>query len=314
MMPLHFLFVLVLFHCTANGSTIHPTAVQASISTIPQVHRRLLPTLIVSPPPPPSPNDDASPSSLVKERFHGTNTTTTTEHHDIAFLTPSNPSPMKHRHRRRTRSIIGTVYWGVVYTILFGGVIAFFGILLFGLGVCPTYCYQIGTRDRDHHDQIDTVTKKKSSIVEHPYRNGWWWWWWSNSFNSFVSSSDKTTSTDTTSTTEDSASIQDDEEEITNTCTISSRSLPHDDAAICDVEVCTHGNEKENDPPHWEADEGVDGPTSTTADATTLVGHTLAQHYLPEDDDVDHTIMVDVYRHYVYKGDDDDTNSYDLYL
>jgi hypothetical protein len=322
MVLLYFLLFLVLLYCVVttnydDNNSIRPTTVQAEISTIPQVHRRALLPSIVLPPPPspspiessPSPRDDGLISSSVGEHFHDINSTI---QHDIAYLVPTLPAPTKHHHHRhrRARNIRGTLYWGAVYTILFGGVIALMTILIYVLTLCPACCYPTSGCDSGDNNSKQSDCTKKLSIVKHPYRNGWW----RNYFSCFLSSSDRTSSTDTMSTADDSVSIR--EEEIiisTGSC----QSIPNDDTitTMYDDLALNGNNEKEhtNHPSHLVS-AVVDGPTYMTEEAMVDDGSYHIK-YLPEDDDdVDHTIMVDVYRHYVYKGDDDvDTSSFDLY-
>ena len=201
MVSLHVVLSVVLWYCVAttqyySGSLQRPTTfVQAAMITtsMPQVHRRrvnptgLLPPSLSPMEFSPSPHDDGLNSSSVGELIHGINST---ENHDITFHNPTNPAPMKHYHHyhhRRARNVRGTLYWGAVYTILFGGVIALMSILMYVFGIFPACCYP-STDSDNSNDQNDCATKV--SIIEYQYRNRWWRYY----FLRFFSSSDRTSS------------------------------------------------------------------------------------------------------------------------
>lgn len=242
------------------------------------------------------------------------------------------------RHRR-TRSVRGVFYWGAVYTILFGVVLTMFSLLWYVLYLCPACCYRTNNNgcdgdvnmhdtndddDVDNDDHIHVSTKKMPGTVEPTFRHGWWYWyWWWNQGLRFVSSSDRTRSTDTT-LSNDSVSVRPEEE--VNACHDDDddddgnvgRSLPVDDDDDDDDATIIIQRDTEQDPDTnttsgTEMDDGTTTDRQTTT--TTILEDGDAHQYCIDDDDniVDHTIMVDVYRHYVYKNGDDDDDTYHIY-
>ena len=241
------------------------------------------------------------------------------------------------RHRR-TRSVRGVFYWGAVYTILFGGALTMFSLLWYVMYLCPACCYRtnnngcdgdVNMHDTNDDDDVDNddhghvSTKKTPDAVEPTFRHGWWYWyWWWNQGLRFVSSSDRTRSTDTT-LSNDSVSVrpdeevnarhEDDDDDDGNV----GRSLPidddDDDHATIIIQCDTEQDPDTNTTSGTEMDDGTTTDRQTTT--TTIWEDGDAHQYCIDDDDdiVDHTIMVDVYRHYVYKSGDDDDDTYHIY-
>ena len=206
---------------------------------------------------------------------------------EIALVTPARPT-----QHRRVRNIKSVFYWSAVFTMLAGGAVAMISLLLHTAGLCPSFCYRTAGCDGD-----DNIESQKVARVKHPRRHGWWW----IDCCRFRSSSDKTTSTDGTSST-DSASVH--EEEIA--CHDSSRSLSHDNTVIV-KDGAPNDRDEENFPCHDAA------VAELTIDEAATANNFHSDQHLPEDHGEDHTILVDVYRHYVYKGDnEDDTYNFDF--
>ena len=235
--------------------------------------------------------------------------------HDI-----TNHATMHHPHyHRRTRNVQSTFYWGAVYTLLFGSVVAMVSILLYVLYLCPACCYRTNsgcTNEEDDEnsnqngDHIVVDTKKVPHHVAEQSNGYWCWWYWWSSWNDMVRFLSSSRSTDaTTSSTDDSV-----------TASVVEINIGPEQSCRSDTDDAT-----------------IDLSITTTTATTYCMNHTGCttlkdvvvdpnQQDAPEliveeedyDEEADHTIMVDVYRHYVYKneGNDDDDNdlmNYDLY-
>jgi hypothetical protein len=297
-----------------------------------------------------SPRKDYFPSSSMRLRARNANYKNSIdqeqEHHHQQQHAYA-PHPTLHR---RTRNVQGTFYWGAVYTLLFGSAITMISILWYLLYLCPACCYHgTGTtgqckkdknenRNGNENHIIDTkdTVKKTSDDTECTYKFGWWWgwefWrdWWNHQVFAFRSSpstdptrsmtrSTTITSTSTTTITSstESESVQEDEDDvdILNHQSLGQPISQNDgDGDDDDVINVTERDVSATTTNTSCGNSGVEEATLHDSGSSTINNtHLLLPPHLPYDYDnmVDHTIMVDVYCHYVYnkKGYDDDDDA-----